>query len=125
MNGGRMTSVGIKYHREEDRLHKTGRSHYVVYLYNLMSLKTFKKNNKIYQDLVLLKRENTIYVENITVIVFVFKNVQGFDTYFFALTEITIKIILGFWYNDKNIFTMFPGKVSDQNVILNGPVRSC
>ena len=114
-----MTSVGIRYHREEYRLHKTVRSHYVVYLYNLLL-----KNNKIHQDLILLKRENTIYVENITFIVFVFKNVQGFDTYFFALTEITIKIVLGFWYNDKNIFTMFPGKVSDQNVI-NGPVRSC
>ena len=114
MNGGRMTSVGIKYHREEDRLHKTGRSHYVVYLF-----KNLKKNNKTYQDLVLLKRKNTIYVENITVIVFVFKNVQGFDTFFFALTE-----ILGFWNNNKNIFLMFSGKVFDQNII-NGPVRSC
>ena len=77
---GRMTSVGIRYHREEYRLHKTVRSHYVVYLYNLLL-----KNNKIYQDLILLKRENTIYVENITVIVFVFKNAQGFNTFFFSL----------------------------------------
>ena len=83
------------------------------------SLKTFKKNNKTYQDLVLLKRKNTIYVENITVIVFVFKNVQGFETFFFALAE-----ILGFWNNNKNIFLMFSGKVFDQNII-NGPVRSC
>ena len=44
---GRMTSVGIRYHREEYRLHKTVRSHYVVYLYNLMSLKTFKTRNTV------------------------------------------------------------------------------
>ena len=49
----------------------------------------------------------TIYVENITddVIVFVFKNVQGFDTFFSHP-----KIVLGFWYNDKNIFPMFWSK---------------
>ena len=76
---GRMTSFGIRYHREEYRLHKTVRSHYVVYLYNLLL-----KNNKIYQDLILLKRENTIYVENITVIVFVLKTFKGL-IYFFSL----------------------------------------
>ena len=76
---GRMTSVGIRYHREEYRLHKTVRSHYAVYLYNLLL-----KNNKIYQDLILLKRENTIYVENITVIVFVLKTFKGL-IHFFSL----------------------------------------
>ena len=105
---GRMTSVGIRYHREEYRLHKTVRSHYVVYLYNLLL-----KNNKIYQDLILSKRENTIYVENITVFVFVLKTFKGLIHFF----------RLGFWYNDKNIFLMFSGKVFDQNII-NGPIPS-